>query len=275
MTTPACIASHMGLYACEPKWLRRQVAEFKARRLPMLAAEDVADAESYDGPGYRVESGVAVIRIEGGITKGFSKFGGASAVFTRRSIRAAVADPKVSSILLKVYSPGGNVDGVPDLASDVEAANEQKPVVAFIEDMGASAAYWIASQAGKVYANPTAFIGSIGVLAVVYDTSKAAEAAGVDVHVLSTGPLKGAGVDGAPITDEMLTAWQGEVDAIMGFFEKAVRRGRGMTQAQFGKVSTGGVWIAAEAQALGLIDGVKSLDAVLAGMPRPRKARTA
>lgn len=60
--------------------------------------------------------------------------------------------------------------GTDDLARDVKAASRAKPLWAHIEDMGASAAYWVASQASKITANSeTALVGSIGTLQVIHD----------------------------------------------------------------------------------------------------------
>jgi len=276
-TTPSCWAAHMGLLACEPRFARAAVAAVKAGLpLPKRAMSD-----DYDGPAaprapyLMVGEGVAQIRIDGPTAKGWGKFGEMSSVFVRKAIRQAASDPAVGSILLVIDSPGGYVAGTDDLARDVAAANEVKPVVAFIEDLGASAAYWVASQARAVYANPTAQVGSIGVFAVIEDTSKAAEVAGVTVHVLSTGPLKGAGAAGAPVTPEHLAAWQTEIDDTMSHFAAAVRKGRNMTPKGFAEVSTGGTWIASKAKDLGLIDGVRTLDATVAGMPKPRRSKAA
>lgn len=276
-TTAACWAAHMGLLACEPRFARAAVAAVKSGlQLPRRAMSDDGGSQAARREAYlMVGEGVAQIRIDGPMAKGWGKFGEMSSVFVRKAIRQAAADPAVGSILLVIDSPGGYVAGTDDLARDVAAANEVKPVVAFIEDLGASAAYWVASQASKVYANSTAQVGSIGVFAVIEDTSKAAEVAGVTVHVLSTGPLKGAGVDGAPVTPEHLAAWQTEIDDTMAHFAAAVRKGRNMPAKAFAEVATGGTWIAAKAKDLGLIDGVRTLDATVAGMPKPRRSKAA
>ena len=274
-TTPACWASHLGMLACEPQFVRRSVAAVKAGLLvPVRAAMDGDGPRAEDPRPYVMAGeGVAVMRIDGPTMKGWGKFGEHSTVFTRRALRAAVADKAVASILMVFDSPGGYVAGTNELAAEVAAANEVKPVYAYAEDLMASAAYWVASQARAIYANPTAQVGSIGVFAVVHDASKAAEVAGVTVHVLSTGPLKGAGADGAPVTAEHLAAWQTEIDDTMAHFAAAVRKGRNMTPKGFAEVATGGTWIASKAKDLGLIDAVKPLEAVIAGMPKPRKPR--
>ena len=272
---PRCFASHLGLVACEPRKFSEAVSLVRAGLWPMRATAPSTEAEAPDANPYRVVGeGVGLLALSGILQKGPSKFSGTtSTAMARRQVRAMVADEKVQSILLVIDSPGGYVGGTEDLAADVRAANEVKPVTAYIEDEGASAAYWIASQAGKVYANASAFVGSIGVFAVVADLSKAVEAEGVTVHLLTTGPLKGAGAPGTPVTDAMLAQWQGEVDATMSHFTAAVRAGRSMGAKEFGEVATGAVWIASEAKSMGLIDGVRTLDEVVMKMPKPSKPR--
>lgn len=276
-TTPECWAAHVGgLLACEPRYLRARVEAIRSRLLAPRAFDSVDETRPAPAKPYQVVGdGVAQIRIDGPMMKGWGKFGEYSTVFARRALRAAAQDPAVGSILMVFDSPGGYVAGTQDLADDVAAVNEVKPVYAFAEDLMASAAYWVASRARAIYANEAAQVGSIGVFAVIEDTSAAMEAAGVKVHVLSTGPLKGAGAEGAPVTPEQVAAWQTEIDDTFALFAKAVRSGRQMTPKAFAAVATGGTWIASKAKDLGLIDGVRSLEAAVAGMPKPRKPRAA
>lgn len=212
---------------------------------------------------------VAVVSLLGTLMKAQSSYGGTSTVQARRDIRAAAADPSVSAILLAIDSPGGTVAGTADLAADVKAARKRKPVWAHFDDLGASAAYWVASQAGAVFANDaTALVGSIGTMQVVVDSSGKAEKDGIKVHVFRTGPLKGAGAPGAPVTDGQVSHMQALVEKTQESFTAAVRGGRRLSDAKLAKVLTGGVWLAPEAQGLGLIDGVRSLDETLGELLR-------
>jgi signal peptide peptidase SppA len=201
---------------------------------------------------------VAVIPISGIMMKGRSSIGGTSTIDVRRAIRNAVHDPGVSGILLNIDSPGGTVAGVEELAAEVRRAGARKPVWAQAEDLLASAAYWVASQARKVFANAqTALIGSVGTFITIYDVSGAASAQGVRVLHFATGPLKGAGVAGTQITPEQSAYFQSVVDGTQVEFDRAVTGGRGFTAEQLKAVRSGGVWKAAEAKALGLIDGIQ------------------
>jgi signal peptide peptidase SppA len=205
---------------------------------------------------------IAVVMLTGTLMKQASSMDeSTSTVQARREIRQAAADPSVDGILLAIDSPGGTVSGTYDLGADVKAAAAKKPVFAFADELCASAAYWIASQADKVFANsPTALIGSIGTLLVVYDLSGAAEDAGVKTLVFGTGPLKGTGTPGSAVNEAQQEYLRGIVKETQVSFDAAVKKGRGMTDAQLEMVKTGGVFSANEALSLNLIDGVQTFD---------------
>lgn len=204
---------------------------------------------------------LAVIKIAGTMMKSQSSMGGgASTVQLRRDIRQAAADPEVSGILLAIDSPGGTVAGTDDLATDVRAARQQKPVYAHIDDLGASAAYWVASQAEKIFANsPTAMVGSIGTMTTIYDASEAAAKEGVKAILIATGPLKGAGTPGTIITEEQRAYFQDLIDQSQKSFDSAVKRGRGLSDKQLADVRSGAVFGAESAHARKLIDGIQPM----------------
>lgn len=270
-------ADYAGVWAIEPTrgaalWdlarrsdLRAHVAE----TAPPKLSSQVQTVTSRDG------TTVAVVMLTGTLMKAVSSMdGGTSTVAARREIRKAAADPDVSAILLAIDSPGGTVSGTADLAAEVKAAAAKKPVWAFADDLAASAAYWVASQADKVFANDrTALVGSIGTLAVVYDLSKAAEDAGVKTLVFGTGPLKGAGAPGAPVTEDQQAYIRGIVEDAQVSFDAAVRRGRGLTDKQLADAKTGGVFGADEAMSRKLIDGIQSFDATVAALASEARKR--
>jgi signal peptide peptidase SppA len=258
---------------------RVEVLDLKAHVQQQMAAGGGKGALRGAAGDYTIEDGVAIIELNGPLMKMTSSFsGGSSTVIARQQLRAALRDDKVSSILMWIDSPGGTVSGTVDLADDVAEAAKLKPVYAFIEDTGASAAYWIASQASKVFANPTAVIGSIGAFMVVRDVSRAAENAGIRTHVISTGPYKGAGVPGAEVTDTQLADWQRLMDEVTGQFTAAIAKGRGMAEVSVKALADGRVHIGPGAHRLGLIDGVQTFDQTLqqlrlAGQKSPSKKR--
>lgn len=224
-------------------------------------------------PLYTIDQGVALIALDGPIMKHASSFGGASTVETRRALRAAVNDAQVTAILLQIDSPGGTVAGTGDLADEIFAARQKKPVYAYIEDLGASAAYQIASQADKVFVNPSGAVGSIGVYSVVRDLSGMAEEMRIKVHVIKAGEFKGAGVPGTPVTDQQLAEFQRTVNAYYGAFIDAVARGRGMDRDKVEQLADGRVHIGQAAVKLGLADQVATLDQALSDLRQRASAR--
>lgn len=212
---------------------------------------------------------IAVVNISGTMMKSQSSLGGTSTVQMRRDIRQAAADPEVSGILLAIDSPGGTVAGTYDLANEVRSARRSKVVWSHVDDLCASAAYWVASQTEQIFANsPNALVGSIGTFMTVYDTSEMASMNGIKAFRFATGPLKGAGAPGTPITEAQQAHFQQIIDDSQMEFDAAVRRGRGFTDKQLADVRTGGVWTAENAQRLKLIDGIRPLEKTLDEMIR-------
>ncbi len=292
--TLPCFRSHMGLYAIEPSWLRQAVYLFQHGRWPRqhlpqsLAAYALATANASceyfaalngqvtrrgDALYSQIDT-TALIRIVGQMTKAPDpKIGGTSTLLTRRAIRQAVDAEDIKSTLIAIDSPGGMVDGTMELADEIARAAAIKPLVVHIEGMGASAALWAAVQAQRITATKLSQVGSIGVFAEVIDSSGAAAREGIVVHIRSTGPMKGLGAPGTVIPKELLDEVDMIVAGIGAEFFAAVRSGRRLSAARLEAVTTGQVWLAPQAQALGLIDGVESFDQALdaASKMRPRR----
>lgn len=273
------LSDYVGVWAHEPRAADLLLTRARATDLAAHVREAKPPRVEAKVQTVRAENGqsVAVVLLTGTLMKSVGSMqAGTSTVAARRELRQAANDPDVSAVVLAIDSPGGAVSGTADLAAEVKAAAKKKPVVAYVEDLGASAAYWVASQADAVYANTdTALIGSIGTLMVVYDTSAAAEKDGVKTLVFGTGPLKGAGADGAPVTDAQQQYFRGLVDDSQRAFDAAVKSARSLTDRQLEAAKTGGVFTAAEAIDRKLIDGVRSFDAVVneAAAEAKRRAR--
>ncbi|MCK4340282.1 MAG: S49 family peptidase [Phycisphaerae bacterium] len=202
---------------------------------------------------------IAVIPLVGTFTKrGSSLFDGPATVQARHVLRAAAGAAR--AIVLLIDSPGGTLPGIDDLARDVAAIAQVKSVTAYIEDAGASAAYWIASQCTRIVANPAGWVGAIGVFATLIDSSAAAEQSGHKVHVVRSAAAKGQAVEGVVIDDEALAEAQRIIDEVHGQFVAAVARGRGLAPAAVAELADGRIHSAAEALRLKLIDQIGGFD---------------
>ena len=255
MNNKSCASHHFGPWMIEPEWFKNQVAAIESG---VLAPQGKAEPSPYDVVGQ-----VAVIPIEGALMKIRSKYGGTSTVDARSQIRAAMTDPAVKAILLHIDSPGGTAAGTEALAQDVADAAAKMPVHAHIEDMGASAAYYVASQAHRITASKASLVGSLGTKMTVVDSSGMAEKQGLKVHEITTGEYKGAGADGVPLTDKQLTYFQKIVNDYGEHFKNAVQRGRHISREQTDALFDGRVHDADTAKTIGLIDDVASLDAAM------------
>lgn len=263
---------YFGLWCIEPnRFMRTWEAVTK---MDLAAHVAKAETRSVATTPTRTED-VAVIDIEGSLTKRGSSLSGASSLIElRRQVRSAANDSTVSGIVLRIDSPGGTSAGTADLANEVRAANKKKPVFAFVEDMAASAAFWVASQAEKIFVNDkTAEVGSIGTFIGLFDMSEAAKNEGIRPVVIKSGEFKGAGFPGTEITPEIEGNLQELVDKTQAVFTEAVANGRGMTVKQIEKLADGRVHVAEDAIEMGLADGIKTFDQTLRALAGAIKER--
>lgn len=194
---------------------------------------------------------------------------GTSTELLGQAFRAALRDPNVGAIVLDVDSPGGSAFGVEELATEIFNARGQKPIVASVNSMSASAAYWVASAAEEVVVTPGGMAGSIGVWTAHEDWSKFLENEGRKVTLVSAGKYKVEGNPYGPLTDEARAAMQDTVDKYYGLFLKAVARNRGdkPTAVRDG-YGEGRVRLAADAVKEKLADRVGSFDEVIADLQK-------
>lgn len=235
-----------------------------------LHASDLAA----EPPGARTEGQTAVIPLVGVLTPE-GGWGSTSLRRFERAVNQAAADSNVSRIVLAVDSPGGTVTGTPEAAAAVAAARAAKPVVAVVEGLAASAAYWIASQASEIVATPSSDLGSIGVYTMHVDLSRALENAGVRIEAIASSPEKVERSFLGPLSDAARQFIQDRVNEAEAEFVGAVAKGRGRTaakvRAEFGK---GRVIGARAAVAAGMADRLGSLVTVMTS-PARRSARRA
>jgi len=183
-------------------------------------------------PSLSVEDGVGVVSISGPMLRNPDIFdriilGACNTGELINAVEEAASRPDIEAIFLDIDSPGGSVNGTPELAQAVAEASKAKYVYAFSAGQMCSAAYWVASQADAIYATPSARIGSIGVILPVVDSSAAFEQAGLKVEVFAAGKFKSAGTPGTSLTDDQREWLQSEVEETAADFHAAVlARGR-------------------------------------------------
>lgn len=172
----------------------------------------------------------------------------------RANVRRAAADKSVKTIDLIVDSPGGSVQGLPETAEAIHAANKVKPVRAFVTGIAASAAYWIASQASSIHLTPSGEVGSVGILDIHADVSKALENSGVKITAVTAGEHKTERAPFIPLSDEAKAHMQKSVNAWYGDFLSAIRRGRGARVSPNSDFGGGRMLSSRDALAAGMVD---------------------
>lgn len=222
------------------------------------------------------QDGIAVMPIHGVIAphasavNDISSQAGTSVEHIRADLRSALKNPDVHSILMDVDSPGGSVDGITELAAELYAARQQKPLYALADSQMSSAAYWLGSQAQKVWSTPGAMVGSVGVIAEVFDDSAMFEAAGIKPYVLSTSKAKAAAAP--PIDAEDLQTLQATIDAYFALFRGDIARGRGIEGEALDRIASGHSWVGQQARQRGFVDAVAMRDEVFAAIQKEHRA---
>lgn len=219
---------------------------------------------------YRVDDdGVATIQINGPLIKGadfFDRlFGFADYLDIQKAIRAAVEDQQVNGIMLDIDSPGGTVNGSDETAEAIFAVRGVKPIIAYSSGMMASAAYWLGSAADKIIVGKNAELGSIGVLMIHRDWSKAEERFGVKTTYLRAGKFKALGNPSEPLSEEAREVFQSELNHIYSNFIETVALHRDVeTEKVKADMADGRIFIGVQAVGAGLADEVGNLQTALA-----------
>lgn len=191
-------------------------------------------------------------------------FGLAGTDDVREAITAALNDEEVRQIVLRVDSPGGSVSGLDQIADVMNEAS--KPIIAQVEGMCASAAYYVASQADRIYVGRNDLVGSIGTRVMLYDYSKAFDDMGVEAVPIDTGEYKSAGALGTEITESQRAEFQRIVDFYFADFLDTVGRGRNMDAEQVREWADGRMFTPQQAIDGRLVDGIRTLDETMEEM---------
>ena len=208
---------------------------------------------------------VAVMPVYGTIFPRASLFtlmsGGASVDQLRATFREAMADDSVSALVMEFDSPGGQVDGIEELAAEIRDSRGRKPIVAIANTLMASAAYYLAAQADEIVASPSSLVGSIGVVYVHTDQSRKLDAEGITPTIIAIPKAKWEGSSLEPLSDDARAHLEQTAGDYYGQFVNAVAKGRGVSvetvRSGYGE---GRVLTAKRALSAGMVDRVETLD---------------
>ena len=209
--------------------------------------------DSKTSAAYQLENGVAIIPIEGPILRQEFWGFGAGLKEIEAALSAALTDPQAKAILFSVCSPGGQARGVKELADAIFTAKSIKPCAAWVDGLCASAAYWLASATGRIYAGPSSEVGSIGVILRHMDKSGMNKNDGLNFTYITAGSHKAIGNPDAPLSERDLETLQARVNAIYEMFCADVAQYMGLALENRLAWADGRDFLAGDAEKLGLV----------------------
>jgi signal peptide peptidase SppA len=248
----------------------------EARATRMAAGERLGDKDRETSRLLAIDdAGVATISIKGPLTNDgdadWNEWVGMTGYpEIRDAMISAATDTSVQHIILDIDSGGGAVSGVDDTAKLIRLVHDNvKPVTAFTDGSMYSAAYWLGSSAGEVYASKAAGMGSIGVIAAHMERSEMLKEAGIGVTVVRAGKYKALANGVEKLTEEGKAQIQAGVDAAYKIFVGHVAEMRGKSYEFADSVMAQGREFYGQAGAdAGLVDGIKSFDQVMSDVKR-------
>lgn len=269
----------MGIFelATSTEWAIRP--DFHRAMMEIAAREEVTPEAVRSRIGKPIEntrkatkrSGVGIIPIIGPTFRRANMFmeisGATSIEMLSLDLQTAIDDPEIHSIILEIDSPGGQVSGTAEFAAMVKGS--KKPVYAYIDGDGCSAAYWVASACKSITISSTSQLGCLGVAATFSRDAKSAKEL---EFVSSRTPNKRPNLD----TKEGKAIIQNRIDSIADVFISSVAENRGVSietvDSEFGQ---GDVFVGQKAVAAGMADHVGTfeslLDLISSGTP-PKRA---
>lgn len=220
--------------------------------------------------GWFVSDKIVIVDIDGMLTNDRSGgFFGLSdnpvSLFIEKLDKAA-ADNDVRAIVLRINSPGGGVT-----ASDIMhrrlitfRRHCKIPVIAIIEDVGASGAYYIACGSDRILAHPTSIVGSIGVIMQTMSVIRTLEWLGIDTKAVTSGPFKDLASPLKHLSKKDLAILQGMIDSFYKRFLTVVTAGRPKLSAnEIKKLADGRIYTGEQAKENGLVDDLGYVDSAI------------
>ncbi len=213
--------------------------------------------------------GIAVLPLFGAMAQRANMLmdisGGTSTEMFGKEFLRAVESPQVGTIVIDVDSPGGTIAGTMELADLIFEARGVKPIIAMVNSMAASAAFWVISQVDEIVMTPSGMVGAIGVFTRVPNPPEKVAEGEPTVEVIRAGRLKAEEGPEIPLSDDGRAMIQAFVDEHFNAMVATIARGRDVTSrivtTDFGD---GSILAAEAARRVGMIDSIETMDQLLA-----------
>lgn len=208
---------------------------------------------------------VAVIKVYGAITTipSDSYFeSGTAANNIIGLIEKASKDPSIKAIVLDINSGGGSPVASDEIGNKISSI--QKPTVAWIRDIGASGAYWIASNTDQIIANRMSLVGSIGVTGSYIEFAELLNKYNLTYRRLVSGKYKDTGTPFRELEADEEELLMDLINELHGYFVEEVAKNRNLSVEFTSQIATGEVFSGKKSLDLGLIDQIGGINEVRA-----------
>ena len=192
--------------------------------------------------------------------------------FAKRQIERVIKDEDVAAVVLRVNSPGGTISGSDYLHHHLRKMVEERkiPIVVSMGGIAASGGYYVSMAVGdtpdSIFAEPSTFTGSIGVIIPHYDLSEMLNHWGVEYDAVASGKFKSMGNLAKPMTEEERELFQQIVDEGFEQFKKVIRSGRPAFEEdpeELDALATGQIFTAEQAAKNGLVDRIGFIESAV------------
>lgn len=192
---------------------------------------------------------IGVINLEGTIT---------SADDLLKELRKFQRRSSVKAIVIRINSPGGSVAPAQEIYREISKIKKKKPVVASMETVGTSAAYYIASNTDRIVCSAGTITGSIGVIMMLPDLQKVIDKVGVNIKVIKAGKYKDIGSVVRPLTEEeqtILETFAAEIHEQFIMDVAKARKGK-IDEEKLRAIADGRFFTGEKAKEMGLVDTI-------------------
>lgn len=207
---------------------------------------------------------IAIIYANGEIGMGKGGYDAIGSEGMSEILRKVRKNDKIKAVILRINSPGGSALASDIIWREVKLTQEKKPVIVSMGNVAASGGYYIAAPADTIIAQPSTITGSIGVFLIMPNAQELMEdKIGLHTQTVKTGPFADFGSINRPLRENEKSILQGYANRVYDDFLTKVADGRAMQKTDVDSIAKGRVWVASQAQNIGLVDILGNMDTAI------------
>lgn len=234
----------------------------KEKALPFISTQAYYNSTDYNSSDINLDATqIAIVYAEGDIVSTEEKDVQIASKKYTKILREIRENDDIKALVLRINSPGGSALASDEIWHEIALTQKRKPVVVSMGDVAASGGYYIAAAAQKIFANANTITGSIGVFTIAGNIEKLLKnKIGITFDRVKTANHADFGSLTRPMNEAEKIFIQNAIDSIYYRFKSIVASGRKRTMAEIEEVAQGRVWIGTEAQKIGLVDEIGTLE---------------